>query len=62
MQILVGVLESYTPSDTVKDLHTKVEDLKQKMNKFMMEVVAPEMEQIQKIVDEENKKFMPTSS
>lgn len=60
VQVVVGVNEKYEPADKVKDIHSKVESLKEKLRKFRAEVVGPELAEIEKLVKEENDKYMPS--
>lgn len=59
IQIIVGVDEKYEPTKEIKNITKRVETLKQKMTQFMTEI-SPELEDIKKLVDEENKKYTLT--
>jgi hypothetical protein len=59
VQAVCGILEKYEPTDEVKSIYAKVEELKAQMVKFSNEVLNPGLEQIQRLVDAENKKFTP---
>lgn len=56
VQVLVGILEKYQPNQDVKKIYSKVSDLKQKMDEFMKTIVHPEVEEIERLVKEENEK------
>ncbi len=58
VQILCGVLEEYTPSDEIKDIHNKVEVLKKEMNEFMSSMVNPKLKEIHGLVEAHNKKYI----
>jgi hypothetical protein len=59
LKILVGAKEKYEPSETVSELSDKVESLRAQLSKFMEEVVSPQLDEIQKVVEQENRKYTP---
>ena len=54
VQVICGSLETYTLSEKMKEIQTKTAELREKMEKFMAEVVSPGMKEIQEMVDAEN--------
>lgn len=60
IQVLVGVLEEYQPSESIKELQLKVESLKQKISEFYKTEINSELMAIEKIIKEENSKFIPS--
>jgi len=61
VQVIVGVLEKYEPSEKIKEIHEKARILREKMSKFMEEVAEPEIISINKAIDEENSKFIDSN-
>lgn len=59
MQCLVSMRldESYKPNDETLKLNDKVNKLNKEMKKFMNEVVDPGVEEIQKLIAEQNKPY-----
>jgi hypothetical protein len=60
LQILCGTKEKYEPNEVVDTIQTKVDALKAEMAKFRDEVLNPGLDEINKLIAEENKKFTPT--
>jgi len=58
VQVLCGVLEEYTPSDEIKDIHSKVEALKAEMNEFTSKIMNPKLKEINELVESHNKKYI----
>jgi hypothetical protein len=58
LNVICGILEKYKPSKEIKDLHKKVNALKTQMDRFMKETVEPSLKDIEKLIDEENKKYV----
>lgn len=57
LQVLVGTLEHYAPSEKIKKLQERVTSLKEQLTKFQDEVIWPELQAIEKEIAEENEKF-----
>lgn len=51
-----GVLESYSPSEEVREMMRLLEKLKKKMESFLKKTVEPELARVEAIIDAENKK------
>lgn len=61
LQVLVGSEEeNYEQSKTIKRLSEKVKALKKERDDFLENILKPEAELIQTMVDEENKKLQGT--
>lgn len=58
LHVFCGILENYKPSKEIKNLHKKVNALKEKMDKFMKEVVEPELGEIESLMQKENEKHI----
>ncbi len=56
--IRVGVLEKYSPNKDMKSLHKKIQKLKLKMDKFMVQTVEPEVIEIEQMIQEYNNQFI----
>lgn len=56
MEVLVitGPNEAYEPDDKSALIHSKVQELKDTMSKFMSEVVSPGIKEIQDLCNEKN--------
>lgn len=59
VQVLCGILEKYEPTENITNIQKKVEDLKLEMAKFRDEVLNPKLDEINKLVEEQNKGFIP---
>jgi len=57
LQVLVGILEKYEPTEKHESLQAKLVELKAKVEKFQNEVVFPAIAEIDKEITEENEKF-----
>ena len=57
VQIICGISEKYEPSEVHELVKDKVEALRIAMTKFNEEVLTPELNEINKIIEIENKKF-----
>lgn len=57
IQAIVGSLEEYKPSEKIKEIQAKLDELKLKVEEFQKQVVFPALEDIEKKVTEENNKF-----
>lgn len=55
---ICGILEDYSPSDDVKQIHERVNALKDKMDRFMKRFVEPELAEIDRMIEAENAKFI----
>lgn len=53
-----GILETYKPSRNVKQIHKKVEKLKELMEEFMELKVTPQMQEIEYLITQENEKYI----
>jgi len=56
LQVICGTLEKYDPTEDIKVLQSKVLELQDKLVEFREKVVYPAVEEIEKLVAEENKK------
>ncbi len=56
--VLCGILENYKPSKNIKEIHKKVDSLKEQMDKFMKEVIEPELTKIDDMISKENDKHI----
>lgn len=57
VQMIVGSLEEYKPSDKIKEIQAKVTALRTKVEEFQSQVVFPELQALEKEIAEENNKF-----
>lgn len=58
IKVICGILERYEPTDNVRDICSKVAELKNKMQKFMEEEVEPALISINAKILEENNKYV----
>lgn len=58
LMAVCGILENYSPTDNVKALSERVNTLKDKMERFMKRFVEPELAEIERMIDEENAKYV----
>lgn len=58
VQVLVGTLEKYEPTEQVRNIQELVDELKHEMLKFRAETVTPKLDAIQDLINEENKKYI----
>jgi hypothetical protein len=59
VQVLCGIAEKYEPTESIQDIQKKVEELKLIMMKFRDEVLDPKLAEINKLVEAENKQYIP---
>ena len=59
VQVLCGIQENYAPTEKTEEIFKKVEVLKDKMAKFRDEVLNPELDELNKLVEAHNKAFVP---
>lgn len=57
LQVICGIEEDYKPNRRIKKIQEKVAALKKEMEQFMLEIIDPELETINKMIEEENKKY-----
>lgn len=57
MQVVVGSLEEYKPTEKMKELQDKITQLKTQMEEFQAKVIWPQLQEIEKQIAEENEKF-----
>ena len=58
VQVICGTMEKYEPSDKIKEVQEKVNLLRGKVEEFMANTMKSSIEEITKLVDEENSKFV----
>jgi len=56
LQLVGDVMESYSPSEEVKEIDKSVKELKAKWAKFISEEIQPHLEAINQRIDAENQK------
>jgi predicted nuclease with TOPRIM domain len=56
LQVICGTLESYSPSEEVKEAQGLLEELKKKLAEFQDSVVFPELKKIEDLVGKLNSK------
>lgn len=57
LQAVVGILEEYKPSDKIKETQAKLTELKSKIEDFQNNIIFPVLQEIEKVVTEENNKY-----
>ncbi len=57
LQIIVGSLEKYEPTDKIKDIQQKLDLLKVKLEEFQKNEIFPILTDIEQAVTEENNKL-----
>ena len=59
IQVLCGISEKYEPTEKIAAIQSKVEELKVLMSKFRDETLSPKLDEINKLIEAENKKYIP---
>lgn len=59
VQVLCGIQENYAPTEKTEEIYKRVEVLKEKMAKFRDDVLNPELDELNKLVESHNKAFVP---
>lgn len=59
LQVKVGTMEEYKPSEEVKELQSRVTALLKKTVEFRQQELEPEIKAIMEKVEELNKPYMP---
>lgn len=62
IQVLCGILEKYEPSEEIRGIYEKVEILKKEMAQFRDDVLNPKLNEINQLVEDNNKKYTPNKS
>jgi hypothetical protein len=57
VQVVCGISEKYEPTEAHESILKKVEELKLAMAKFRDEVLTPGLDDVNKIIENENNKF-----